>query len=197
MFTGIIETTAQVTKAAESRAGMVLAVSKPPGWKMKKGDSININGVCSTVVSSSMSVVFDYMPETLVKTAMSALKKTDAVNLERPLTLQKPLNGHIVQGHVDTAGVIKDLRKDGNSYAVTIGLQKQEKVFMRYVVPKGSVAVDGVSLTVVKVLDNAFTVHLIPYTWNHTAFKFKKPGDRVNIECDVVAKYLEQLTRKK
>ena len=197
MFTGIIETTAQVTKAAVSRAGMVLAVSKPPGWKMKKGDSININGVCSTVVSSSMSVVFDYMPETLVKTAMSALKKTDAVNLERPLTLQKPLNGHIVQGHVDTAGVIKDLRKDGNSYAVTIGLQKQEKVFMRYVVPKGSVAVDGVSLTVVKVLDNAFTVHLIPYTWNHTAFKFKKPGDRVNIECDVVAKYLEQLTRKK
>jgi riboflavin synthase len=193
MFTGIIETTARIKKASVRKGGMVLAIAKPAGWKLQKGDSVSINGVCSTVMSLTGGAVFEYMPETLLKTSLSGLKAGDYVNLERPLTLNARLDGHLVQGHVDAAGTVGSITKDGNSYRIVVALPRRAASFMRYIAAKGSVAVDGISLTVVAAGKNSFSVHLVPYTWEHTAFNSKKRGDAVNIECDIVAKYLETL----
>lgn len=196
MFTGIIKATARVKSAkVNERGGAAFAVERPRRWRVKKGDSVAVNGVCLTVIGLVRGLHFAYMPETAARSAVGSLKPGDVVNLERPLRLCDRLDGHIVEGHVDTVGVISLLKREGNAQILKItprGLQ-----VLRWIVEKGSVAVDGISLTVVKTADKWFTVDILPYTWKHTNLHAKETGSLVNLEADVLAKYAEKLYANK
>lgn len=171
--------------------GAWLVVNKPRGWRIRTGDSIAVNGVCSTVKGLTNSTLrFEYMPETLARSTLLGLNKGDKVNMEQSLRLSERLDGHIVQGHVDTVGVIRKLTQEGNSVIFTIEIPQS---FRCYVAVKGSVTIDGVSLTVADVSKKYFTVKIIPYTLTHTNLQSKKMGSEVNVEVDVVAKYVERL----
>ncbi|KKU68557.1 MAG: riboflavin synthase subunit alpha [Parcubacteria group bacterium GW2011_GWA2_47_16] len=191
MFTGIIRKTARVTKAERDSTGMMLFVSKSK-LSVKKGDSIAVNGVCSTVVTTGAVLGFQYMPETLERTAVGELKAGEIVNLEPSLRASDRLDGHIVLGHVDTVGKVTAISAEGNSKVFSIEPCDPKK-FMKFVAEKGSVALDGVSLTVTKVTQSGFEVKLIPYTLENTSFKNKKTGSFINVEFDILAKYLERL----
>lgn len=157
----------------------------------KIGDSIAVNGVCLTVVKMGMeSFTADVMAETLNKTNLGYLKPGEAVNLERALRLGDRLGGHLVSGHVDGVGSILKLEKKEISTVVFI---KAPGEVMRYVIKKGSIAVDGTSLTVVDAGSNYFSVSLIPHTWHQTVLGRKRPGDLVNLECDIIGKYVDKL----
>ncbi len=161
---------------------------------MKKGDSISVNGVCLTVVEKKVKeFVVEATEETIRRTNIGFLIPGDKVNLETPLTLSKPMGGHIVQGHVDETGKIMGIRKIGNTFIMEISFSLKYRNFL---VPKGSVAIDGISLTVVDVLRTKFLVNIIPYTIANTNLKYRKIGDKVNIEYDIFAKYISNfLTR--
>jgi riboflavin synthase len=194
VFSGIVETTSPVLGISKSRQQRILSVRKPRGWKLHDGESVSVEGVCSTVQSfdrNSFRVV--YMPETLRKTTLGALKTGDAVNLERCLTLQSLIGGHLVQGHVDTTARVKTIRNEGEARLYTFQLPAR---FSRYIVPKGSIAVDGISLTVVEATRSTFQCSLLAYTLNHTTLGGKMPGQQVNIEVDIVGKYIERLLKK-
>ena len=192
MFTGIVEELGTVAAREELsdsaritiRADRVVADASP-------GDSMAVNGVCLTVVRTNGSQFSaDVMRETLDRTALGAVSAGDAVNLERPVTPTTRLGGHLVQGHVDGVGTVL-AREDAEHWTVVrIGVPSD---LARYVVAKGSVAVDGVSLTVVDVTDDAFTVSLIPTTLALTTLGSREVGEAVNIEVDVLAKYVERL----
>ncbi|NNF04806.1 MAG: riboflavin synthase, partial [Rhodothermales bacterium] len=156
----------------------------------RPGDSIAVNGTCLTVTAlDSGSFDVDMAPETLSRTNLGDLDARHEVNLERSLTPGSRLGGHFVQGHVDATGTIRSVLSDGDSLRLEIGLQPD---LMRYLAPKGYVAVDGVSLTVVDVLDDGFTVMLVPYTMQHVTLPGKSVGGSVNIEVDILAKYVER-----
>ena len=194
MFSGIVETTSPILKISSARKQRVLTIRKPRGWKLKDGESISIEGVCSTVQSfdrNSFRVV--YMPETLRKTTLGSLQMGDEVNLEKCLTLQSLIGGHLVQGHVDTTAVIKSIRNEGEAKLLTFGIPAR---FSRYIVPKGSIAVDGISLTVVEAARSTFQCSLLAYTLGHTTLGGKRPGHQVNIEVDILGKYIERLLKK-
>lgn len=169
-----------------ARGGLAVEVFNNLG-KIKIGESISVNGVCSTVKKAGKDISFEYMPETLKLTNLSNLKKDEIVNLEQSMRVNARLDGHIVLGHVDGKGNIVSIKKEGNSRVFEIKLL--EKKFMKFIVYKGSIALEGISLTIAKILSNSFLVKIIPYTLAHTNLKFKKVGDAVNLEFDILAKY--------
>ena len=195
MFTGIIESLGSVAEIRTTPEGARLVIDAPdvaPGTAI--GDSVAVNGVCLTAVQvSPPRLAFDAIPETLQRSNLGELQVGDAVNLERPLPAGGRLSGHFVQGHVDGIGRISGIMEEGTSHRVRITLPPDLR---RYVVEKGSVAVDGISLTVAACDDEAFEVAIIPHTRAVTTLGRKREGDRVNLEVDILAKYVESLIRK-
>jgi riboflavin synthase len=160
---------------------------------------VAVNGVCLTVVRREVeTLTFDLAPETLGRSALGILQTGDPVNLERPVTLATRLGGHLVQGHVDGVGTVVDVaRFDGGGAVMTVRLPDGPQGLARYVVEKGSIAVDGVSLTVTSVKDDSFTVALVPHTVDVTTLGTRRSGDPVNLEVDLMAKYVESMVRKR
>ena len=188
MFTGIVEETGSVD-LLEPRRLTVNAEKVLDGLKL--GDSISINGTCLTVVElGPRSFSVDLSPETLRRTSLGFLAEGGVVNLERAVAVGDRMGGHIVQGHVDGTGRITSLRPDEDCVIIRVRAPKR---LMPYIVEKGFVAVDGISLTVVKRSASSFTLSVIPFTQQYTNLRVKAVGDRVNLEADIVAKYVESL----
>ena len=186
MFSGIVAKGSVKAKAC-SGENVRLSVLAPRGWSFKKGESVSVNGVCSTVVSSQKnSADFQYMPETLQKTTVGNLARGSAVNLERSIKMSDRLHGHFVQGHVDTKGEVLSIEKS-SGYVVQIRVGKE---YMRFIAEKGSITLDGVSLTVAKRTNDSFSVALIPFTLEHTTLGVLQKGDTVNVETDLLARQL-------
>lgn len=194
MFTGIIEEIGTVKGVKRGNRSVVLEVqAKKVLEDLKVGDSIATNGVCLTVTSFTGSVFCaDVMPETMQRSNLGELRAGDRVNLERALTLNGRLGGHIVSGHIDGTGKIVGREKDENAIWISVATSGE---LLRYIVDKGSITIDGISLTVVSVNDAGFTVSIIPHTQDETTLVKKKIGDTVNLENDVIAKYVEKLMR--
>ena len=162
--------------------------------KLITGSSIAVDGVCLTVIfPEELHFTADFMPETLKKTVIGKYKTGHMVNLELPLVLNGRIEGHIVTGHVDGTGAIIDIHQEGNSHVLTIEAPKK---ISRQIATKGSIAVNGISLTVIGSRNNRFTVGIIPHTWENTNLHALKKGDKVNLETDVLAKHLERLIIK-
>lgn len=192
MFTGLIEevgTIHAIERGAQSARFTIHADKVLDGIAL--GDSITVNGACLTVVHQAEGeIAFDAVYETLQKTALGALAIGDEVNLERSLAVNGRFGGHIVQGHVDGVGTIASIREIDNAFNIYITASSG---LMRYVVRKGSIAVDGISLTVVEADDKTFSVAIIPHTWEHTNLRHRIAGDQVNLETDIIGKYVEKL----
>jgi len=190
MFTGIIEEVGRVT--AVSSGKLAIAATKVLRG-MEPGGSISVNGACLTVTEfSSNSFSVDIMPETLERTNIGLLCAGDGVNLERPLTMEKFLGGHLVQGHIDDTGRIALVTRQGETTLVRIEASLE---IMRYIVEKGFMAVDGISLTVVNIDAASFTVSVVNYTLKNTVLGNRKTGDIVNLEVDIIAKYVERFNK--
>ena len=190
MFTGLIECLGNVCSLTAAGAGRELVVAVPFAGELSLGDSVAVNGCCLTVVERDAHTCrFQVGPETLSKTDLGALVPGDRVNLERSLRAGAPLGGHIVQGHIDGVGAIDRRIAEGEWETVWIRCPAQLAAQM---VPKGSVAVDGVSLTLVEVGRESMSVALIPHTLAVTTLGFKRPGAAVNLETDVLAKYVQK-----
>ena len=190
MFTGIVEEVGRVTSAPSGK--LVISASEVLRG-VELGGSMAVNGVCLTITSfntSSFSV--DIMLETLKRTNLGLLSAGDEINLERPLTLGKPLGGHLVQGHVDDTGRVASITWEGE--AMLFRFEAPHEV-MRYVVEKGFIAVDGVSLTIVAKDANSFQVSVVDFTRKHTTLGTRRVGDLVNLEVDIMAKYVEQVSQ--
>ena len=188
MFTGIVEEVGTVSQLKGYRMN-VHATLVIEGLKL--GDSMAVNGACLTVVAlGSEEFSVDLSPETLRRTSLGDVTPGKAVNLERPLAVSDRLGGHIVQGHVDATGRLTSSKPEADCVILRIRCPKR---MMRYIVEKGFITLDGISLTVVKKDTSSFTLSVIPYTLEHTNLKEKVPGDRVNLESDIVAKYIESL----
>ena len=188
MFTGIVEEIGAVTGASTTglsiRANVVMD-------DLKVSDSICVNGACLTVTDiSGATFSVDTVPETLRRTNLGALKPGDPVNLERPMSSDGRFGGHIVQGHVDGKGRVLSIEPEGEAH--NFKFEAGDSI-MRYVVEKGFVAVDGTSLTVVNCDYRTFSVTIVPYTWENTVLGSRKLGDEVNLEVDIIAKYVERL----
>ena len=194
MFTGLVETTAIVSGVAPDGDGVRLEVRTPLAAQLSQGDSIAVNGVCLTAVNpNAEAFAADVMAETLRRSSLGPLAEGDPVNVELPLRAGDRLGGHVVQGHVDGTGTVESATDEG--FARLVRIAADESV-LRYVVEKGSIAVDGVSLTVAEVDDSGFTVSLIPETLERTTLGRAEPGRLVNLEVDVLAKYVEKLVRR-
>lgn len=194
MFSGIVETTSPIVRIENQRQQRIITIGMPRRWKLRKGESVSVEGVCSTVQQARRSGFrVTYMPETLRKSTLGGFSLHDKVNLERSLTLNSLIGGHLVQGHVDTTGRIRKIEDEGEAKMYTFEVPAR---FARYIVPKGSVAIDGISLTVVNPRRNTFQVSLLAYTLSHTTLGEKGVGRRVNIEADMLAKYIERLLGK-
>jgi len=190
MFTGIVETVGKIAKTAPLQNGieMIISANDAVLSHLKIGDSISVNGVCSTVSSrSSASFTVQYMKETLEKTTCGLLQKEDDVNLELSLTPSSAMGGHQVTGHVDQIGVVKAFLRQDPWGVLTI---KYDKKFRPFLIKKGSICLDGISLTLTDVQEDTFTCHLIPHTLENTVLKFINIGQKINIEYDIVGKYL-------
>jgi riboflavin synthase len=194
MFSGIVEITSPIVKIREAREQRIFSIRKPPNWKLGAGESVSVEGVCSTVQKSdtrTFSVV--YMPETLRRSTLGELGVNDHVNLERSLTLSSLIGGHLVQGHVDATGVIRGIRSEGEAKIYEFSAPRR---LSKYIVEKGSISIDGISLTVVSTRPGRFTISFLAYTLSRTTMGGKRVGDRVNLEVDMVAKYIESLIRR-
>lgn len=190
MFTGIVEERGTVRAAAPR----LEVASATVAGDARDGDSVSVDGVCLTVVDRPEgSLVFDVAPETLRRTTLGERSEGDPVNLERPVTLTTRLGGHLVQGHVDGVGEIASMEPEESGARMTVRVPEG---LGRYLVEKGSVTVDGVSLTVAEVRPDGFVAALVPHTLRATGLGAKGRGDRVNLEMDVLAKYVERLTRR-
>lgn len=191
MFTGIVEELGTVREAAASRL-VVGASTVLAGTKV--GDSMAVSGACLTVVElTDDTFAVELSAETLARTSLGSLKAGDPVDLERALTPASRMGGHVVQGHVDGVGTVA--RFDGKPEERVLSIEVPAAL-ARYIVEKGFVAVDGISLTVTEVRDTAFSAAVIPYTFDHTVLRFREAGDPVNIEVDILAKYVERLLPK-
>lgn len=188
MFTGIVEEIG-IVKSVQSK--VITIEANKIFDDLHLGDSVAVNGTCLTV-SSFDNKIFnaDVTQETLNRTNLGSLKNGSRVNLERAMTLSGRFGGHIVSGHIDGVGSIKSMKKNDNAIILTIEVPRQ---LMKYIVEKGSVAVDGISLTVASLTDNTFSIAVIPHTLKETVLYYKKEGDKVNIENDVIGKYVERL----
>lgn len=192
MFTGLVAELGTVTALKPLKQSYHISVKANKVLQnLKIGDSVAVNGACLTVVKISGSeFTADVMPETVRLTNLRHLKNGDKVNLERTLRLCDGLDGHIVSGHVEGVGVITSKKQEGIAELVTI---KTPPELLKYIIKKGSIAIDGISLTVTEVTDSCFSVSLIPHTAKETTLGFKKPGDEVNLETDIIGKYVEHL----
>lgn len=196
MFTGIIEEMGEVENIVSIGGGIRLRVRSPrSSAELQVNDSVAIDGVCQTVIFKS-DAAFEVIAveETLKKTTLGFLHPGAAVNLELPMRLNERLGGHLVLGHVDTVGEITALETRESSWMFTIAIPQD---FMKYVIPVGSIAVDGVSLTVAQLREDGIGISIIPHTMEHTTFQFRKIGDKVNLEFDVLGKYVERLLASK
>jgi riboflavin synthase len=196
MFTGIIEEIGTVisVKRSETSAEFKIKAGRVIE-NLLTGESVNTNGACLTVTEldrNSFTVVT--VAETIRKTNLHELKPGSPVNLERAMRLSDRLNGHLVSGHIDGTGTILEINKEGNANMVTISADNS---LMRYIIYKGSVAIDGISLTVADTGKESFKVSIIPYTAKDTTILTRKQGDNVNIECDVIGKYVEHFLNDK
>lgn len=193
MFTGIIEEVGKVGSIMRSSRSVVLEIEASRVMEgTNVGDSIATNGVCLTVTEKTgKGFRADVMPETMHRSNLGLLRPGDAVNLERALCLNARLGGHLVAGHVDGTGRILSLERDDTAIWIAIGAPES---ILRYVIEKGSIAIDGVSLTVAYVGETMFKVSVIPHTQQETTLTKKKTGDTVNLENDMIARYVEKLT---
>jgi len=196
MFTGLVEETGVVLNKAATGDGYQLTFKAALVMSdLKIGSSIAINGCCLTVVKlDSDSFTVDTIEETLKKTNLGLLKNGQRVNLERSLKADARLGGHFVLGHVDTVGKVEEIKELSNSHFLTISFPAS---FSKYLIYVGSVAIDGVSMTVAEIKENKFSVGIIPHTWQETIFCDKKPGDTVNLEFDVLGKYVDRIMEGK
>lgn len=192
MFTGIIEGTGRIAAFEGGADGARLVIDVGVmAESVAVGDSVALNGVCLTVVKIDDSrLAFEAVPETLSRTNLGDLKTGDAVNLERPVRAGGRLDGHIVQGHVDGVGVLVEVAAEGDSWR--LGVQTPADL-LRYLVEKGSIALDGISLTVAGLREDGFEVVIIPHTWEVTNLSRRSVGERLNLEVDILAKYVERL----
>ena len=190
MFTGLIEAVGEVAEVKPTPAGMRLRLSTDLAPELAPGDSLAVNGVCLTVVSADADGVhMDVSPETIRVTALGGMKRGALVNLERPMRADSRVGGHFVQGHVDATGSIEEIRQEGDSWWLTV---RYPPSLAASIVRKGSIAVDGISLTVAGVDDRHFDVQIIPFTWEHTNLKGARVSDPVNLECDILGKYVQR-----
>ncbi|MEZ0323755.1 MAG: riboflavin synthase [Hydrogenothermaceae bacterium] len=196
MFTGLIEEVGKVKNIMPKRDGLTISVeAKKIMEDINLGDSIAVNGVCLTVVKieANSFLYFDVSEETLKRSNISKLKSTDYVNLERAMSTQGRFGGHIVQGHVDCVGYISGIKSLGDHTELDIEIPSQ---FLDYVIEKGSIAIDGISLTINHITGNRLKFNLIPHTFENTNLKYKKSGDLVNIEFDILGKYVVQTLKR-
>tara|TARA_Y100000817_G_scaffold114306_1_gene89533 strand:+ start:1476 stop:2057 length:582 start_codon:yes stop_codon:yes gene_type:complete len=190
MFTGIVEELGKILTISDSeihiQASVVLS-------DLEVKDSVSVNGVCLTAVEKSDdNFLVNVVPETLRRTNLGTLSSGSLVNLERSVSYGGRIGGHLVQGHVDGTGEITEIIPDGDAEIIVIQIDRQ---FSKYIVEKGYICVDGASLTVVKCDENSFSITLIPYTKKHTVFGIKTVGDLVNIEVDMISKYVENILK--
>jgi riboflavin synthase len=196
MFTGLVEEKGILKEKIPTGDGFQFVIEAKIIMKdLQIGSSIAVNGCCLTVVKIlGNNFTVDTIEETLNKTNLGVLKKGMKVNLERPLAAEARLGGHFVLGHIDTIGKIENVKELSNSHWLTISFPEKFKQYLIYV---GSVAIDGVSMTVAELKDNSFSVGIIPHTWKETIFADKKVGDTVNLEFDVLGKYVERIMESK
>ena len=194
MFTGLIEEIGTVLNIKSSGEGKIFSISADKALAgTKRGDSISINGACQTVTEiSGKSFSVFASKVTLDITTLGSFMPGQKVNLERALTLSARLGGHIVQGHVDLRGKIKNIKSDVSGIEITVSVTAD---YMKYIAAKGSIAVDGISLTVVSTAGSDFVLYLIPETIENTIIKTWRPGSEVNIETDIIARYVEQMVK--
>lgn len=193
MFTGLIEEIGRIRSVRKQGQAMVMAIEAPRILKdAKLGDSIAVNGVCLTITHFHGShFTVDVMPETYRHTALKYLSSGSKVNLERAMALNGRFGGHLVQGHVDTPGKIVARQPEEN--AVVFSIEPEDKAIFKFVIPRGSITLDGISLTVVRVEGQCFSVSIIPHTLAQTTLADKQPGDWINIEADLLGKYVDRL----
>ena len=188
MFTGIVEAVGTLAEVKGTGGGYRVRIHTPLSAELKVGDSLAVNGVCLTVILiDGEHVLADVGPETSRVTTLGSLQRGQGVNLERPLRATGRFDGHFVLGHVDGVGVVDEIRTEGESHWLTIGFPSSlTPLFIR----KGSIALDGVSLTVAGLGERQFDVMIIPFTWASTTLKALRKGDKVNLECDMIGKYV-------
>ena len=190
MFTGIVEDTGRLAEVKRMADGLRVRIETALAPSLSAGASLAVNGVCLTVVLvDGTQVLTDIGPETARVTTLGSATRGQAVNLERPLRLDGRLDGHFVQGHVDAVGTVADVRAEPQSESRWLTVQFPAALASHFI-HKGSVAVDGVSLTVAGLGDREFDVQVIPYTWVHTTLSQLRPNDKVNLECDMIGKYV-------
>ena len=194
MFSGLIEATGSVVALRDIPAGARLSVDTPLAQELALGDSIAVNGVCLTVIEHG-DQVFDaeISPETARVTTLGRFTPGAVVNLERPLKVDARLGGHFVLGHVDGVGQIRQVHQEAEFNLVTVGY---DPTLAPYIVPKGSIAVDGISLTVAGLRDEEFDVQIVPFTWQHTNLRGALGDAPVNLECDIIGKYVVRAVRE-
>ena len=188
MFTGLIETVGRVVEVKNTGGGTRLRIHTGLASELAPGDSLAVNGVCLTVVLAEEGDVHaDIGPETARVTTLGSLRRDQDVNLERPMRADSRFGGHFVLGHVDGTGTVDDIRAEGDAHWLTISFRDDLAPFL---IRKGSVAVDGISLTVAGLDESRFDVMIIPFTWEHTNLHALRVGARVNVECDMLGKYV-------
>ncbi|HJJ34077.1 MULTISPECIES: riboflavin synthase [Methanocorpusculum] len=191
MFTGIVEEIGTVTRIMQGQNSSILSIRGDRIFEdLRLGDSVAVNGVCLTVSKlAGQSFDADTTSETLARTSLGALRAGSFVNLERAMAANGRFGGHIVTGHVDGTGIISMIRRDGKTVWVTI---TADNSILKYIVEKGSIAVDGISLTVASTTQNSFSIAVIPHTERSTTLLTKSQGETVNLECDMIGKYVER-----
>ena len=192
MFTGIVENIGKIVSIDEVKQGYVISIEiLDLSVNVSNGDSVSVNGACLTVIENESNIFnFNLSPETLKLTSLKSLNKDNLVNIEFPLTLNKFISGHITTGHVDTVGIIVNIIQNTDSWFLQI---KISQTYFKYIVQKGSICIDGVSLTINNVDNDMIDLMIIPHTYENTIIKGYKIGDNVNIEVDYIAKHLEKL----
>jgi riboflavin synthase len=188
MFTGLVEATGELIERKPTSGGFRLRIASPLAPELAPGDSVAVNGVCLTVIlAKSAEIHADVGPETIRVTTLGSLPQGSVLNLERPLRADGRLGGHFVQGHVDGIGYIEEMRAEAEFHWLTVSFSRQLAAF---VVHKGSIAVDGISLTIAGLGAERFDIQVVPYTMEHTNLRRAQIRDRVNLECDLVGKYV-------